>query len=423
MKSSYRALEKRERAAAALGAAAVLAFLLLRLVFLPLADKRESLRAFIEAGERDLAELRALVREYKAMRPETDGDAAAGENFNLFSLLERTAGECGMIDKLDYMRPGSTDLDASRKEDWVEVKLSRVTLRELVEYLYRIRSPGTGIYVKRLSARKDGDYLNVVLQPAAARPKEGMLSGPPLSHRKKGANGSERPLDYYKPVWERNLFSVKAREDEEDEARRLLEQIDELSLTSLDCTLVGTFVHDGGNSRAIIKDNRSGKQERHTVGSTVRGAEIVMILRNKVVLDINGKKELLVMGIEKIRAEGGGPETATGTAGGGVETYKVSREFMRRSINNAAEIMAGVRIEPFFEDGKPAGFRVSEIRQGSILKTMGFEDGDIIKSVNGHEIRTARDLMTLYGSLKDRDFFGIGLIRDNQKKTLNFKVR
>jgi hypothetical protein len=31
--------------------------------------------------------------------------------------------------------------------------------------------------------------------------------------------------------------------------------------------------------------------------------------------------------------------------------------------------------------------------------------------------------MALYKALKDSKFFGIGVIRDNQPKTLNYKVR
>jgi hypothetical protein len=58
------------------------------------------------------------------------------------------------------------ELDSQRKEDWVEVKLSKVTLKAVTNYLYLIRSSGLGIYIKRFSARKDGDLLSAVMQPA-----------------------------------------------------------------------------------------------------------------------------------------------------------------------------------------------------------------------------------------------------------------
>lgn len=232
-------------------------------------------------------------------------------------------------------------------------------------------------------------------------------------------------LEHYKDIWERNLFSVQVQESEADREQRLLSNIDQLSLTTLNCTLVGTIIHEGGTSWAIIRDNQGGKEEKCTVGDTIRGAEVVMILRNKVVLDIDGEKELLIMGIEKIRAEQreeAGQDVAAAD-GGAVETYKVSKDFVQQSVNNIADIMASVRVKPHFEDGKPAGFQVTNIQSDSILKTMGFQDGDIIRSVNGRDIRTAEDVMRLYNTLKDSNMFGIGLIRNKQPKTLNFKVR
>jgi general secretion pathway protein C len=233
----------------------------------------------------------------------------------------------------------------------------------------------------------------------------------------------DRSLDFYQTIWDRNLFSVKIQEDEQARAQKLMDQINQLALTSLNCTLIGTVIHEGGGSWAVIMDNQSGQQDRYTVGDKFRDAEIVMILRNQVVLNINGKNERLIMGIEKIRAEDQDLEPGAEQSPGGVETYKISKDFVAQSVNNIAQIMSTVRVKPHFEDGKPAGFQVSRIKSESILKTMGFQDGDVIRSVNGREIRTAEDVMRLYNTLKDSSFFSIGLVRNGQPTTLNFKVR
>ena len=70
------------------------------------------------------------------------------------------------MDKIDYMKPGALQLDGLREEKWVEIKLSRITVLELTKYLYNLRSFNQGIYIKRLAARKEGEYLNLILQPA-----------------------------------------------------------------------------------------------------------------------------------------------------------------------------------------------------------------------------------------------------------------
>jgi hypothetical protein len=64
------------------------------------------------------------------------------------------------------MKPGSLQLDGQREEKWVEIKLSRITLNELTTFLYNLQSLEKDIYIKRLSAKKEGEYLNLFLQPA-----------------------------------------------------------------------------------------------------------------------------------------------------------------------------------------------------------------------------------------------------------------
>lgn len=241
---------------------------------------------------------------------------------------------------------------------------------------------------------------------------------------------NERPaqhfsIDKYKSIWERNLFSIKVDEQEHIKVEEvdLMAQIDKLALTSLNCSLVGTIIKETGGSLAIINDNQNNSQEKYGVGSVVQGARVAMILRNKVVLNINGKDELLVMGIEKIRAERAAEEQSLKSdENAEVVTYKVSQSLIRNSINNVAQIMSNVRVKPYFMDGKPSGFQISRIKDGSIFKSMGFKDGDVIKDVNGQQINSTKDIMNLYSNLKDSSFFSIKVRRGNQTKTLNYKV-
>ncbi len=169
LKDRFAALSRRDRTALVIGGAVLAAFFLYQFVFHPLQASSERLEASIKTREAELLELKEIVASYNLLSETVGGDASG--DFNLFALLETVSASSGLMNRLDYMRPGSMDLDATRREDWVEVKLSDVTLQELTEYLFLIRSSGKGIYIKRFSARKDGDYLDIVLQPAVARVK------------------------------------------------------------------------------------------------------------------------------------------------------------------------------------------------------------------------------------------------------------
>jgi general secretion pathway protein C len=243
------------------------------------------------------------------------------------------------------------------------------------------------------------------------------------------------PLDHFKSIWERNLFAVAVDEEKAIEPKKLLSKIDELSLTSLNCTLMGTIIEENGESWAIIQDNQTKNQGRYSIGSLVNGAKVVMILRNKVVLNIDGRDELLVMGIEKLRSSAPDAERtasepgkqparpARSTPRADTATLTISRDVIQDNINNMAQMMSKVRVMPYMKDGKPEGFRVSQIKEDSLFKSMGFQNGDVIRSINGQDILSAEDMMKAYNSLKDNSSFSITILRNNQPKTLNLRVR
>lgn len=168
----YRTLSRREQWVVTAGLAAVLVFLLIQFVFFPTNDRLNQLSGSVKTKEKDLSELKTIVGQYRLLeagRDETGKEK--GESFNLFAVLEKLATESGLLDKIEYMKPGTQQVDPLREEKWVEVKLSRITLKDLTSYLYGLQSSGRGIYIKRLSARKDGEYLSLVLQPAVTETK------------------------------------------------------------------------------------------------------------------------------------------------------------------------------------------------------------------------------------------------------------
>jgi general secretion pathway protein C len=198
---------------------------------------------------------------------------------------------------------------------------------------------------------------------------------------------------------------------------------------------MGTIIEEDGESWAIIQDNQTKNQGRYSIGSLVSGAKVVMILRNKVVLNIDGRDELLVMGIEKLRSSAPDAEKtasepgkqparpARSTPRADTATQTISRDLLQENINNMAQMMSKVRVMPYMKDGKPEGFRVSQIKEDSLFKSMGFQNGDVIRSINGQDILSAEDMMKAYNSLRDNSSFSITILRNNQPKTLNLRVR
>ena len=169
----YHSLTLREQSFVIGGLVLVLSFLLVYFVYLPMNGKLKQLESVVKTKENDLSELRTIVAQYKRLERnrEDSKETSQGDDFNLFSVLEKLATKSGLMDKIDYMRPGVLQLDDHREEKWVEVKLNQITLKEFTSYLYNLQSFGKGIYIKRLSTRKEGEYLNLVFQPAVVSTK------------------------------------------------------------------------------------------------------------------------------------------------------------------------------------------------------------------------------------------------------------
>jgi general secretion pathway protein C len=225
------------------------------------------------------------------------------------------------------------------------------------------------------------------------------------------------PAEYPKPT-EKRAASLERKEDISNRTSRAQDQP---GLTSLNLTLLGTVVNESGLSWAVIKDLATDRQEMVSVGSVLAGARVVSIGKDRVVLDVNGREEILLLGVDGTRTasspeDQGAKERAT-------STYVLSREVVRENLENLPELMTQARAELYYKEGKPEGFQLSQIQEGSLLRSVGFENGDVIRSVNGQEVRSLEDAIALYQKFGDSDSFTIGILRGERVRTLNVKIK
>jgi len=78
--------------------------------------------------------------------------------------------------------------------------------------------------------------------------------------------------------------------------------------TALNLILRGTAVGDNNASYAIIFDRSTGKEDLYEINATVQGARIQEILADRVILNVNGREETLILPVEN--NSGGNPRPA-----------------------------------------------------------------------------------------------------------------
>lgn len=99
----------------------------------------------------------------------------------------------------------------------------------------------------------------------------------------------KKPADY-SVITRRNLFA--SRKDAGIQNQQV-EPLTTLEQSSMEVVLMGTVSAAGGGERAVIYDKKDKKQDLFQVGDYIQQAIIKQILRGKVILNLNGKDEML----------------------------------------------------------------------------------------------------------------------------------
>jgi len=73
------------------------------------------------------------------------------------------------------------------------------------------------------------------------------------------------------------------------------DQAEEIKVTELNIELKGTVVGEGKDSYAFILDKGSRKEEVYYANDFVMGAQILKIMKGRVILNVDGREEALLM--------------------------------------------------------------------------------------------------------------------------------
>lgn len=224
------------------------------------------------------------------------------------------------------------------------------------------------------------------------------------------------PISYYNTIIKRNLFNTKKKTDKIEPVN-----IEALKQTDLKLKLWGTVTGDSGKTYAVIEEQKGKKQNLYKVGDTIQNATVKIILREKVVLNVNGKDEILEL--EKVAGDYKSIISSKKSKRSFSQNITIKRSRIDRAMKNVNDLMKQLRIRPHFSNGKPNGLNLSGIRPGSIFSEMGLKSGDIITGVNGKNIESVDDALKFYESLKSSSNVQLQLKRKSRQKTINYTIQ
>jgi type II secretion system protein C len=103
--------------------------------------------------------------------------------------------------------------------------------------------------------------------------------------------------------------------------------------------------------------------------------------------------------------------------------YSIDEAGVTQLTTNINQYMTQVRLIPFFDGNKSAGYRIAAIRPGTTFEQLGFQGGDVLQQVNGLDVSSPEKLYTIFQSLKDEKKVSVNILRQGQKNTLMYEIR
>jgi general secretion pathway protein C len=204
--------------------------------------------------------------------------------------------------------------------------------------------------------------------------------------------------------------------------------------------LLGTIASDSPAARRAIlwaEGMKDPRMERE--GAEVEpGVRLAQIERDYVILS-HGKEreklEILPVGSRTRAIAPPAPPVTAGSpsppiAGGEIRVTKLGENLftldeatVSQLTGNINQYMTNVRLIPYFEGNRSAGYRVAAIRPGSAFEQLGFRGGDVIQQVNNVELSTPDKVYTIFQNLKDEKRVTVNILRQGQKSSIMYEIR
>ncbi|PKN52901.1 MAG: hypothetical protein CVU55_06680 [Deltaproteobacteria bacterium HGW-Deltaproteobacteria-13] len=177
IKAFWEKLDEKQRNLALGAAIFVVIALILEIAVFPFWDAKEKLAKAIKINQKKLGEISELSAQYTTLAAKTAAVKRAvsvrGPDFTLFSYLEKKATLANVRGRIKYMNSSRGTQSGSFEESLIDMKLEKITIKQLTDFLYFAESPADLVRIKKITINKmkeSPEYLNAQLQISSFQP-------------------------------------------------------------------------------------------------------------------------------------------------------------------------------------------------------------------------------------------------------------
>ena len=258
----------------------------------------------------------------------------------------------------------------------------------------------------------------------SSRVSAGQVTPPPVEY-------TRMPLSDYKAITSRNIFNAGTEKVAAAPKTEALD-IEKLKETDLKLKLWGTVTGQDKRAYAVIEDTKSRDQNLYRAGDSIQNAVVKLILREKVVLRVGDRDEILAM--EDIRSSRVGssrkmsPGYPIGTSPQKlpVSSYprkiRLQGEQIQKAMENLGQLMEQANLRPHIVDGQADGISITGIKPNAIFRKMRLRNGDVITGVNGASIESVEDAVKVVEQLSSGSNIQLQIKRRGREQTLDYTI-
>lgn len=121
------------------------------------------------------------------------------------------------------------------------------------------------------------------------------------------------------------------------------------------------------------------------------------------------------------------PTTPTPAVRAGIRTVSADEVLLTRAaldevLANQAGLLAQVRVIPHEENGRVVALKMYGIRRSSFMGLLGFQNGDGLRSINGHDLTSPDRALEAYARLRSENELRVQLQRRGQTITRTIRI-
>jgi type II secretion system protein C len=207
--------------------------------------------------------------------------------------------------------------------------------------------------------------------------------------------------------------------------------------TQLQLKLLGTMPGERAVALADIQDTQSKLENLYHIGATIQGATIEEIARGRVVLLVNGRREVLEMVVTSPAGEPPTAESKPATTGSQPTIYphdivrshsprdfSINRQNLLAKVGSMETVLKAVKLEPYVVNGKTEGMRITGLSDdvAAIASFANIRNGDVLQNVNGQKLTSPQKTFQVLQKARTQPALDLQLLRGDKSVPLHFDM-